>query len=92
MNQLFAFGFKNQIRYWRTKQKQEVYFVIVRRGKPPVAIEAKWKAGGTTDYKNLLHFARNHDDKVFSDVIRLELPGGELSEVTLDEFTVIRRS
>jgi predicted AAA+ superfamily ATPase len=62
LNQLFAFGFKKQIRYWRTKQKQEVDFVVVRRGKPPVAIEAKWKAGGTTDYKNLLHFARNHPE------------------------------
>ena len=47
---------------------------------------------GTERRRHGLHFARNHDDKVFSDVIRLELPGGELSEVTLDEFTVIRRS
>ena len=39
-----------------------------------------------------LHFRRNYDDKVFSDVILLELPGGELSEVTIDEFTSIRRA
>jgi len=38
-----------------------------------------------------LHYRRNHDDKVFSDVILLELDGGELTSVTLDEFTVIRR-
>jgi len=38
-----------------------------------------------------LHYRRNYDDKVFSDAILLELPDGELSEVTLDEFTVIRR-
>jgi hypothetical protein len=38
-----------------------------------------------------LHFRRNFDDKVFSDVIVLELPGGELTTVTLDEFTVLRR-
>ena len=38
-----------------------------------------------------LHFRRNFDDKEFSDIILLELPGGELTTVTLDEFTVIRR-
>ena len=35
-----------------------------------------------------LHFRRNHDDKVFSDTILLELPDGELTTVTMDEFTV----
>jgi hypothetical protein len=38
-----------------------------------------------------LHFRRNFDDKVFSDVILLELPDGELTTVTLDEFTMLRR-
>lgn len=37
-----------------------------------------------------LHFRRNVDDKVFSDVILLELPDGELTTVTLDEFTALR--
>ena len=37
-----------------------------------------------------LHFERNHDDKVFSDVILLEMPDGELTAVTVDEFTTIR--
>jgi len=37
-----------------------------------------------------LHFHRNHDDKVFSDVVLLEQPDGELIAVTLDEFTAIR--
>ncbi len=37
-----------------------------------------------------LHFRRNVDDKVFSDVILLELPDGELTTVTMDEFTVVR--
>jgi len=62
LNQLFAFGFKKQTRYWRTKQMREVDFVIVRRGKPPVAIEAKWKTGGSSDIKNLLHFAKSYPD------------------------------
>ncbi len=39
-----------------------------------------------------LHFERNHDDKVFSDVILLEQPDGELTSVTMDEFTVLRRA
>lgn len=37
-----------------------------------------------------LHFRRNVDDKVFSDVILLELPEGELTTITMDEFTVLR--
>ena len=39
-----------------------------------------------------LHFQRNHDDKVFSDVVLLELPDGELTSVAVDEFTTIRRA
>ena len=39
-----------------------------------------------------LHFERNHDDKVFSDMILIELPDGELTTVTLDEFTSLRRA
>jgi hypothetical protein len=39
-----------------------------------------------------LHFQRNADDKVFSDVVLLELPDGELTTVTIDEFTTIRRA
>jgi hypothetical protein len=38
-----------------------------------------------------LHFRRNLDDKVFSDLVVLNRPDGELTTVTLDEFTVIRR-
>jgi hypothetical protein len=37
-----------------------------------------------------LHFRRHVDDKVFSDLIVLKLPGGELTTVTMDEFTVVR--
>ena len=39
-----------------------------------------------------LHFDRNPDDKVFSDVILLELPDGELTTVTIDDATVLRRA
>jgi hypothetical protein len=39
-----------------------------------------------------LHTDRNPDDKVYSDVLLLELPDGELTTLTLDEFTTIRRA
>jgi len=39
-----------------------------------------------------LHHRRAADDKVFSDVVLLELPDGELTSVAMDEFTVIRRA
>ena len=37
-----------------------------------------------------MHHRRNHDDKVFSDVVLLELPDGELTSLAIDEFTAIR--
>jgi hypothetical protein len=37
-----------------------------------------------------LHYLRNVDDKVFSDVILLQLPDGELTTLTMDEFTALR--
>ncbi len=38
-----------------------------------------------------LHYRRNHDDKVFSDILVLERTDGELTTVTLDEFSVLRK-
>jgi ribosomal protein L34 len=37
-----------------------------------------------------LHFMRNHDDKVFSDSIVLRKDDGELTTVTVDDFSEIR--
>ena len=34
-----------------------------------------------------LHFRRNRDDKVFADTIVLKRDDGELTSVTMDEFT-----
>jgi hypothetical protein len=39
-----------------------------------------------------LHFRRNFDDQVFSDIIVLQRADGELTTVTLDEFTTLRRT
>lgn len=38
-----------------------------------------------------LHYQRNFDDKVYSDMLVLRRPSGELTTVTLDEFCVLRR-
>ncbi len=38
-----------------------------------------------------LHFRRSLDDKVFSDLILLELGDGSLTTVTIDEYTELRR-
>jgi hypothetical protein len=38
-----------------------------------------------------LHFRRSLDDKVFSDLILLELGDGSLTTVTIDEFTQLKR-
>jgi hypothetical protein len=40
--------------------------------------------------RHSLHFDRNFDDKVFSDVILLRRDDGELTTVTLDEFSDLR--
>jgi len=39
-----------------------------------------------------LHFRRNPDDKVFSDLIVLKNDDGSLTTVTIDEFTELRRA
>ncbi|MGA0039777.1 MAG: hypothetical protein ACO3NZ_08015 [Pirellulales bacterium] len=38
-----------------------------------------------------LHFRRNHDDKVFSDVLILARDDGELTTITMDEFTRLKK-
>lgn len=41
--------------------------------------------------RHSLHYRRNGDDKVFSDMLILRRPDGELTTVTLDEFSVLRK-
>ena len=38
-----------------------------------------------------LHFRRALDDKVFADMIKLKRDDGELTTITMDEFTDLRR-
>lgn len=41
--------------------------------------------------RHSLHYNRNFDDKVFSDMIVLERDAGDLTTVTLDEFSEIKK-
>ena len=41
--------------------------------------------------RHSLHYNRNFDDKVFSDIIVLKRDSGELTTVTLDEFSVLKK-
>lgn len=38
-----------------------------------------------------LHFRRNPDDKVYSDLVVLRLDDGSLTTLTIDEFTRLRK-
>jgi hypothetical protein len=41
--------------------------------------------------RHSLHYNRNFDDKVYSDVLILRRDDGELTTVTLDEFSELRK-
>jgi hypothetical protein len=41
--------------------------------------------------RHSLHFNRNFDDKVYSDVLILKRDDGELTTVALDEFSELKR-
>mgnify|MGYP006966869167 CR=1 FL=1 len=41
--------------------------------------------------RHCLHYNRNFDDKVFSDTILLKQDDGELTTVTMDEFSALKK-
>ena len=41
--------------------------------------------------RHSLHFNRNFDDKVYSDVLILQRDDGELTTITLDEFSELKK-
>jgi len=45
----------------------------------------------TERLRHSLHFNRNFDDKVFSDIILLKRDDGELTTVTLDEYSTLTK-
>jgi hypothetical protein len=62
-----------------------------------IGSSAEWKTKtiGTVVRKERrrhgLHFRRNPDDKVYSDLMILACDDGELTTVTMDEFTQLRK-
>ena len=45
----------------------------------------------TERQRHSLHYNRNFDDKVFSDTILLKRDDGELTTVTMDEFSALKK-
>ena len=45
----------------------------------------------TERQRHSLHYDRNFDDKVYSDTILLKRDDGELTTVTLDEFSTLKK-
>jgi len=41
--------------------------------------------------RHSLHYKRNYDDKVYSDMLVLRRDTGELTTITLDEFSELRK-
>jgi predicted AAA+ superfamily ATPase len=58
LNELQARASIAEIRYWRSTKHQEVDFVIVRRGRRPLAVECKWRADGREDLVGMKAFRR----------------------------------
>lgn len=92
LNELHARGGTIDIRHWRSTKHQEVDFVIVRRGRGPLAVECKWRANGREGLAGLKAFRRAYSEGeslvVASDIERpFEqelLPGVRVRYVGLD--------
>ena len=52
------------VHYWRDKHGHEIDFVLVRRGKPPIAIECKWKEN-KADLKSMGAFLNKYPHAQF---------------------------
>ncbi|MBF0503370.1 MAG: DUF4143 domain-containing protein [Candidatus Riflebacteria bacterium] len=73
LNELHARLQSRSIHYWRSKAGHEIDFVLARRGKPPVAIECRWRFA-EFETPNFEAFLRKYPDAdcllVCSDVDR----------------------
>ncbi|HEX9093754.1 MAG TPA: ATP-binding protein [Coriobacteriia bacterium] len=45
-----------ELRYWRRKGGAELDFVLVRRGRPPMAVECKWRSANVGDLAGMRAF------------------------------------
>jgi predicted AAA+ superfamily ATPase len=81
LNEIHAVLQTRDVHYWRSKHGNEVHFVLVERGSPPVAIECKWSAdeldpSGLKAFRN--RYPRGHNIVVAADVDEplTQRPGG----------------
>lgn len=58
LNELQGQAVSAEIRYWRSTRHHEVDFVLVGRGRAPVAIECTWRVDGDEDMSGLKAFRR----------------------------------
>ena len=61
LNEILARTQSRDIRYWRDKRGHEIDFVLVRRGKLPMAIECKWSSTNFAS-QNLRAFRRQYPE------------------------------
>jgi hypothetical protein len=61
LNEFFSHRQSTAMNYWRDKQGHEVDFIWTRPGKPPIAIECKWKADHF-EARNMKTFRRHYPD------------------------------
>jgi predicted AAA+ superfamily ATPase len=59
LNEMHAVLQTRRINYWRDKRGHEVDFILLRRGRDPVAIECKWSADAF-DPKNIAAFRHRY--------------------------------
>lgn len=93
LNELQARVGPAEIRHWRSTKHQEVDFVVVRRARPPLAIECKWRVDGREELPGLKAFRRAYPEGetlvVASDVERTFerelMPGIRVRYVGLEE-------
>ncbi|TLM73018.1 MAG: DUF4143 domain-containing protein, partial [Actinobacteria bacterium] len=51
-----------EVRYWRAKKGPELDFVLIRRGRAPVAVECKWRSRNAGDLAGLRAFRRRYSE------------------------------
>ena len=62
LNEVQAHSPGAEVRYWRQKRGPEVDFVMVRRGKQPIAVECKWKSANVGELSGLRSFLSAYPD------------------------------
>lgn len=61
LNEIYSRSQSREVRYWRDKSGHEIDFVLLKRGRDPIAIECKWSAGAATT-QGLRSFRKRYPD------------------------------